>query len=461
MRKCSLFILSILITINALSQSDKDAFFIKSIYTSSLTESNCYKWLGELCTKAGPRLSGSKAANKAVNFTEEIMMGMNFDKVWLQECMVPYWTRGEKEKIFIEFPDLKNPIKLRGLSLGNSGSAPKGKRAKVVEVNSLEALEKLEDAFVKDKIIFFNRPMDPSEIRTFNAYGKAVDQRVYGPARSAAKGAVACLVRSITTSLDTFPHTGTTVFQEGVNPIPAIAISTMDADLLSNYLKETNNLEVYVENHCKSNGLRKSYNVIGEKKGTTYPNEIILVGGHLDAWDVGQGAHDDGAGCVHALEVMNTLNNLNYQPQRTLRVVLFMNEENGLAGGLKYAEISNKNKEFHVAAIESDSGGFTPKGFSCTADKSVFPSYLKALSEKFKHLESYDLYLKPGGAGADINPLRSQGGLLVGFRPDSQRYFDFHHTPNDTFDKVNKRELELGAAAITSLVYLIDRYGLK
>lgn len=458
MRNFSFILLINLLALSALSQTDQDAFFIKSIYQQSLGDSKCYQWLGELCKKAGPRLSGSAAAEDAIHLTKSMFEELHFDSIWLQECMVPHWSRGEKEKIHFTNSTTKEKVRLRGLSLGNSGAAPNGVTGEIIEVESLEELAAMKDEKIKGKIIFFNRPMDPTEIRTFNAYGKAVDQRVYGPAKASAKGAVACLVRSMTTNLDTFPHTGTTVF-ENSTPIPAIAISTVDANHLSKQLKSAT-LNGYVENHCKSFGLKKSYNLIGERKGSQFPDQIILVGGHLDAWDVGEGAHDDGAGCVHAMQVMHTFNVLNYQPKRTIRIVLFMNEENGLAGGLKYAEVSNQNNEFHLAAIESDSGGFTPRGFSCTADQRYFPSFLKQLSERFKYLEPYDLTLKPGGSGADISPLKSQGGLLIGFRPDSQRYFDFHHTANDTFDKVNKRELELGAASITSLTYLIDQYGL-
>ncbi|MEL6986349.1 MAG: M28 family peptidase [Bacteroidota bacterium] len=442
---------------NTLSQTDQDAFFIKSIYDATLSSGKCYEWLGKLCNQAGPRLSGSSAAEDAVHLTYDLLSALNPDSIWLQACEVPHWERGKPEVVYIANNGIK--IHLSALSLGNSGSSPNGLQSKVIEVKSLEGLESLSDEFVKGKIVFFNRPMDSKIIDSFNAYGGAVDQRVYGPDRAAKKGAIACLVRSMTTSLDDFPHTGTTVF-DNIDPIPAIAISTKAADLLHQQLTENKEIEVYVENHCASLPPKQSHNIIAEIKGSEFPDEIILVGGHLDAWDVGQGAHDDGSGCVQAMQVLHTFNMLNYKPKRTLRIVLFMNEENGLAGGLTYAKVSNENKEFHLAAIESDAGGFTPRGFKCSAEKEVFPALLKSLNDRFSLLEAYDLYLKPGGGGADINPLKSQGGLLIGFRPDSQRYFDYHHTANDTFDKVNKRELELGAAAISSLVYLIDFYGL-
>ena len=204
----------------------------------------------------------------------------------------------------------------------------------------------------------------------------------------------------------------------------------------------------------------KSYNVIGEIRGTEFPDEIILIGGHLDSWDIGQGAHDDGSGCVQAMEVLNTLKRLQYKPKRTIRCVLFMNEENGLGGALAYAQKSNEENEFHLAAIESDAGGFTPRGFSCDATAEVFNDKFKSFYAFSSLMEPYGISLSKGGGGADINPLKSQNGLLIGLRPDSQRYFDYHHTKIDTFEAINKRELELGAAAITSIVYLIDKYGL-
>ena len=262
-----------------------------------------------------------------------------------------------------------------------------------------------------------------------------------------------------TTRLDDIPHTGVTVYPEDGKQIPALAISTNDAELLSRLLKQET-VKVFIKSNCRKLEDALSYNVIGEIKGSEFPEEIILVGGHLDSWDVGSGAHDDGAGCVHAMDVLQLIKRLDYQPKRTIRCVLFMNEENGLAGGLTYAQASNEKGEFHLAAIESDAGGFTPRGFSCDAEDAVFTEKFKSVVEWLPLLEAYDLRFSKGGSGADIGPLKSQKGLLFGFRPDSQRYFDYHHSRIDNIEAVNKRELELGAASITSLVYLIDKYGL-
>ncbi len=441
------------------NNTEDDAFFIRTIYDVALTEGQCYPWLEHLTTKIGGRLAGSPQAAAAVEYTRQVLDTLGLDSVWLEPCMVPHWVRGEKEQVRIVNSTTLGSIDLNALALGNSiGTKAGGLLAEVVEVKSLDEVDKLGKAGITGKIVFYNRPMDPTQLRTFNAYGGAVDQRVNGPARASRYGAVATLVRSMTTKLDNVPHTGVTVFND--DPvIPALAISTSDAELLSGLLAKEK-VKIFIEASCKKLKDKLSYSVIGEIRGSEHPEEIILVGGHLDSWDVGSGAHDDGAGCVHAMDVLQILKRMNYKPKRTIRCVLFMNEENGLAGGLSYAEASNKKGEYHLAAIESDAGGFTPRGFSADGDASIFTEKFKNVIEWFPLLEAYDLTFSKGGSGADISPLKSQKGLLFGFRPDSQRYFDYHHTAADNMDAVNKRELELGAASITSLVYLIDKYGL-
>ncbi len=442
------------------TDQDKDAFFIRNIYDEALTNGNCYHWLHHLTTQIGGRLAGSPQAAAAVAYTQQMLDTLGLDEVRLQPCTVPHWVRGDEEQVRIVNSRTLGSVELNALSLGNSvGTGPGGLTAEVIEVHDLSQLEELGPTALKGKIVFFNRPMDPTQIRTFNAYGGAVDQRVFGPTEAAKQGAVAAIVRSMTTRLDDVPHTGVTVYREGNLKIPALAISTNDAELLSSLLQKES-IRVYLRNTCQTFPDKESFNVIGEIKGSTHPDEIILVGGHLDSWDVGQGAHDDGAGCVQSMDVLHLLRRIGYQPKRTIRCVLFMNEENGLGGGLAYAEASNKKGEYHLAAIESDAGGFTPRGFRTDAHESVFKEKLKKATEWLPLLEPYGLDITTGGSGADISPLKSQKGLLVGFAPDSQRYFDYHHTAIDTIDAVNKRELELGAAAITALVYLIDKYGL-
>ncbi len=458
----SLFVLSlVLITLPLLGQNDEDARFIRSIHDHSLTDSKCYAWLTHLSEHIGGRLAGSPESEAAIRYTYEELLKIA-DTVYLQPCTVPYWSRGQKESVQI-VNKAGQRQEIGGLALGNSistGSA--GIQGNIIEVHSLEEVRQLGKSNISGKIVFFNRPMDPTKIKTFQAYGGAGDQRVNGPAVAAEYGAIAAVVRSLTLQTDDVPHTGVTRYKEGIPKIPAIAISTMDADLLSTLLSEGQSPQIFIRTDCKMIDPDKaSYNVIAEIRGSQFPEEIILVGGHLDSWDVGGGAHDDGAGCVHSMQVLETLRTLQYKPKRTLRCVLFMNEENGLGGGRAYAEASNQAGEYHMAAIESDAGGFTPRGFSFDGLEENFVHLFRQVVAWEPLLDTYMLDLDKGGSGADINPLKSQGGLLVGLRPDSQRYFDFHHTANDRIDAVNKRELQLGAAAMTSLVYLLDHYGLN
>lgn len=439
---------------------DEDAFFIRDIYDHTLVSAECYSWLTYLSEEIGGRLAGSTASELAVEYTKNELESLGLDTVYLQPCEVPTWERGGSEVVRVINTPRGKSIDLKALSLGNSeGTGPEGITGEVIEFLSLDSLKASDPADIKGKIVFFNRPMDPRQIRTFYAYGGAVDQRGSGPALAARMGAAGCIVRSMTTRLDDIPHTGVTIFQEGDPMIPSMAISTNDAETLSKRLTK-GPIEIYMQNDARVGPTKISHNVIGEIRGSTYPDEIILVGGHLDSWDVGGGAHDDGAGCVHAMQVIHSLLAMDYSPKRTIRCVLFMNEENGLGGGKAYAEASNLAGEYHMAAIESDAGGFTPRGFSCDAEDDIFNTKFPNVTEWLPLLEPYGLFLQKGGSGADINPLKSQKGLLFGLRPDSARYFDFHHTATDRIDAVNKRELELGAAAMTSLVYLLDQYGI-
>jgi hypothetical protein len=300
--------------------------------------------------------------------------------------------------------------------------------------------------------------MQADLISTFEAYGGCVDQRYDGAKEAAKLGAVGTIVRSMNLRLDDLPHTGAMSYgNTPVNErIPSAAISTNDAERLSGILKIDPKVKFYFKQNCKQLKDVQSYNVIGQITGSQYPNEIIVVGGHLDSWDLGDGSHDDGAGCVQSMDVLRLLKETGVRPKRTIRVVLFMNEENGLRGGRKYAEIAKRKSEKHIFALESDSGGFTPRGFSFDG-----PDYKINQILNWKPLfEPYLVhYFKKGGSGADIGPLKNDELVLAGLRPDSQRYFDHHHAANDTFDAVNKRELELGAATMTALVYLIDKYG--
>ena len=439
--------------------TDEDAFAIKRIHDLALSEGAGFDWLQYLTRRIGGRLSGSPQAAAAVEYTAQVLDTLGLDRVERQPVLVPHWVRGEPEVVRIT-QSVVGSVDLPALALGGvSGTGPLGLSAEVIEVKSLDEVDELGEK-VRGKIVFYNGPMDPTRRNTFAAYGAAGAQRVRGPERASKYGAVAAVVRSLTTRRDDIPHTGSAYFPDGIERVPGFAISTNAADLLSRAL-QSGPVTMYLRNTSHTLADKKSYNVIGEIRGSQYPDEIILVGGHLDSWDVGSGAHDDGTGCVQSMEVLRLLRLMEYPPKRTIRCVLFMNEENGLRGGTEYARVSNEAGEYHLAAIESDRGGFSPRGFTAEGAGDDFVQRLTRVTRHAALLEPYGLYFQTGGSGADIGPLKSQGGLLFGLLPDDNRYFDYHHTPIDQPDVVNERELQLGAAAMTSLVYLLDRYGLE
>lgn len=459
--RCFLFILFLFpLTSSAQTSRDSAAFFIKEVYRQSFTELQAYKWLTTLTKDIGHRLSGTEGSVKAVNWSKSVLDTLGLDSVWLQEIKVQLWDRGEKEQVIMLSKDL-GARSLTALALGNSpGTGPDGVKGTLLEVKSLDQLKAMPDSLVKGRIVFFNRPMDVGLPSTFSAYGGAADQRVNGPAIAAKKGAVAAVIRSLSSSLDDFPHTGLTIAPDSVRGIPSVAISTNDAELVTKALTK-GPVTIVMRTTCKLMGEVTSHNVIGEIKGSVYPDEVILVGGHLDSWDVGEGAHDDGSGCVQSMEVLYRLKKNGYKPQRTIRCVLFMNEENGLAGAKKYAEEVISKNEFHLAAIETDGGGGTPQGFGCSAGADgQLDQRISFMGTYMNMLEPYYVQLQAGGGGADIGPLRPKAGILIGLRPDNARYFDYHHSENDVLENVHPRELASGSAALTSLIFLIDQYGI-
>ena len=434
-----------------------DSVFIRKIFNTALSEGKCYDVLRDLTQVVGPRLSGSAGAAKAVEYTRAVMVQQQFDNVFLQNVLVPHWVRGAKEEAWIA--DGKQKTNVPVAALGGSVSTPKtGIKGKVIEVKSFQELRQLGTEKVKGKIVFFNRPMDPTKLNTFEAYGGAVEQRGAGASEAAKLGAIGAIVRSMTTRLDNIPHTGSMRYASGAPIIPATAISTNAAELLSKTLKQNPETEFYFKQSCETLPDAPSHNVIGELKGAKNATQYLVVGGHLDSWDFAQGAHDDGSGCVQSIEAVRLLKVLDYKPNNTLRAVMYMNEENGLKGGIAYADSAKSRKEKHLAAIESDRGGFTPLGFGIVGT----PAQKAKIQTWARLFAPYGLHeIGPGGGGADIGPLGPQGTVLLGLIPDSQKYFDYHHAANDTFDKVSKRELELGAASMAAMLYLIDKYGVE
>ena len=445
------------ISINIFSQEDANT--IRTIYDNSLINGKSYQWLDYLSNQIGGRLSGSLNAEKAVYWTKSELEKLGLDKVWLQPVMVPKWVRGNPEFAYIETAPGKT-TNVNICALGGSIATPaSGLKANIIEVKDFDDLERLGKSNIEGKIVFYNRPMDETLIDTFKSYGGCVNQRYEGAVHASKYGAVGVIVRSMNLVLDDLPHTGSMTYGDIPvdNRIPSAAISTNDAELLSTMLKLDNDIKFYFKQNCKQFKDVLSYNVIGELTGSEFPDEYIVVGGHLDSWDLGDGSHDDGAGCVQSMDVIRLLKLSGITPKRTIRVVLFMNEENGLRGAKKYAEESFAKGENHIFALESDAGGFSPRGFYFDADQNNFDQIL-GWKDLFKPYLIH--FFELGGSGADVGPLKTPNNVLSGLKPDSQRYFDHHHSSSDTFDAINKRELELGAATITSLVYLIDKYGI-
>jgi carboxypeptidase Q len=454
--------ISIIFTSYHLSSQVKDTVKVRpyesiagQIITEGLKTCKAYTLLHELTTDIGHRLVGSADAAKAVEWGKKTMKDLGFQNVHTEPCMVPHWVRGQIEEASIITSTGKNvPINICALG-GSVGTDVDGITAGVIKVKSFDELKSLGDK-ATGKIIFFNRPMDRSKINPGEAYGGAVNQRSIGAVEAARVGGVASLVRSMTMRLDDVPHTGAMRYNDSIPKVPSAAISTIGANLLDSLLSVDKNLKIRIKLTCQTLPDVESANVVGELTGSEKPEEIIVVGGHLDSWDKGQGAHDDGAGCAHSMEALRILKELGLKPKRTIRVILFMNEEFGLNGGIAYAK-EDHHGEKHICAIETDAGGFTPRGFGVGADSVNFPKFAR-----------WSYLLDPidagritrGGGGADISELGRTGVITIGLRVDGQRYFDYHHSNNDTIDKVNDRELELGATAIAIFAYVIAQEGI-
>jgi carboxypeptidase Q len=455
MKKIIYLLTGVIICLTARAQDD--AVMIKKITDDVLTNGKAYEYLRILCKDVGPRLSGSPQAAKAVEATKKMMDDLQLDKVWLQECMVPHWVRGKKEEAKIIYAGGKT-YKLDVTALGNSvGSGDKGITANVIEVKNFDELYALGEKVIKGNIVFFNHPFNQTYVNTFNAYGEAGKYRWAAPSIAAKYGAVGTIVRSMASNINDYPHTGVLGYNDTFPKIPAIAISTLDAEYLSKALMNKMEKKVFFRTNCKMLPDVKSYNVIGEIKGSEFPDEFITVGGHLDSWDLAEGAHDDGAGCVQSIEVLRVFKALGIKPKRTIRAVMFMNEENGGKGADKYFEEAKAKNEKHLFAMESDEGGFTPRGFGIDATKEVLEK-IKSWLPLFKPYGVHEIH--EGGGGADIGDLKKIGAVLSNIAPDTQRYFDVHHAATDTLESVSERELKLSAAMMAALIYLVDKYGL-
>lgn len=435
-----------------------DSTMIRRISDDIMLNGTCYNNLHTLCKNIGHRLSGSAQAAQAVIWGQKAMETAGADRVWLQAVDVPKWVRG-KESLKLPLGPNNSYISVPMLSLGNSeGTKGKVMKANIIMVSSFEEFKNLTEAEVQGKFVFFNYRFRQDWISTFSGYGDAVKYRWATPSIAAAKSAAGVIIRSISTGADDVPHTGSMHYSDTTRKIPEVAIGNQTADELEAACKNRKEVTAVLQSECHMDGIARSYNVIGEIKGSEHPEEIIVVGGHLDSWDVGEGAHDDGAGCVQSIEVIRTLKALGIQPKRTIRAVLFMNEENGTRGGAAYADSALKNKEKTILALETDAGGFSPRGFGTEGMKPNQKLRVQGYAPLFLPYGVYDFSKDEGGA--DISFLGKQGVPMMGLLPDPQRYFDLHHTNSDTFEQVNHRELKLGAVAMTSMIYLVSEYGL-
>jgi carboxypeptidase Q len=454
-------VLLLLISPALLFAQTEDSAFIKKMADEILTNGKAYENLRVLCKSVGARLSGSAGMYRAEDWAVKTLQAAGADKVYKQQCMVPHWVRGGKEEAYIEYKNkngAQQKMMLDVLALGNStGTAKNGIKAPLIMISNYDELEQKKDA-VKGKIVFYSNGFNATNISTGKSYGESGVYRRSGPARAAKYGAVGVLIRSLSISTDNNPHTGATLYDSTAAKIPCAAMGLRDADKLTALLKTGTSCQAFIKTAGYFLPDTIGNNIIGEIKGTEQPEKIITIGGHLDSWDAAEGAHDDGTGCVHSIEVLRVMKAIGYKPKHTIRIVLFANEENGLRGGNKYAEVAKVNNEQHLFALESDAGGFTPRGFGFTGSEEQFAK-LRSWLPLFLPYGVYQF--TNGGGGADVGPLNKTFKTPVaGFDPDDQRYFDLHHARNDVFENVHKRELELGAINMAALIYLIDKYGL-
>jgi carboxypeptidase Q len=412
------------------------------IIGAALTSDVAYKRLAWLTDRIGNRLSGSESLTRAIEWAVSEMKRDRLDNVRAEKVMVPHWVRGE------ESLELIQPVgrKLSMLGLGNSvGTPPEGVTAEAVVVRSFDELEALGER-VRGKIVVYNVP--------FTTYGQTVAYRGGGPSRAAKYGAVAVVVRSVTpVSLQT-PHTGSLRYSDDQPKIPAAAVTIEGAELLQRMQERGEHpvLRLKMEAHFLPDA--ESANVVAELKGREKPDEVVVVGGHIDSWDVGQGAHDDGGGCIVSWEAVRLLKELGLRPRRTIRVVLFTNEENGVRGGNGYAAAHKAEMANHVLAIESDIGVFRPTGFGLSEKAS--PQARADFVEIAKLLSNIRAdHIDPDGEGTDISPMMKEGVTGASLNVDFSHYFDIHHTQADTFDKVNPQELAACVAAMAVMAYVV------
>lgn len=426
---------------------------VERIVQSALGGNDAWSKMEQLCDGIGHRLSGSPQLEKAIDWAMAAMQQDGLDNVRREKVMVPHWVRGEESATLIDPSHM--PLCVLGLG-GSVGTPPEGITAPILVVADADELESLGEK-VKGKIVLFNNPMPPYDPEKGSGYGTAVKYRHKGAQLCGKQGAVASLVRSVTARSLRTPHTGGTSYGDCEIKIPTAALCTEDAELLARLQRRGMTPVVNLKMGAQTLPDAESANVIGELRGREKPEEIVVLSGHLDSWDVGQGAHDDGGGCVSVMEALHVLRKLNLAPRRTIRVVLWTNEENGLRGAKQYVIDHADEMKNHVFAIESDGGVFAPQGFSleCSdADRAVHA--LAGVNELLALIPSLGpLKAIAGGSGADIGEMKPFGVILMGHDVEGSSYFDYHHTPADTLDKVSPQHLSQNVALLAATAYML------
>ncbi len=451
-----LTILTSLVTIPAVAGEREGEVPLEEVTTrlraDGMRDGQAMALLTELCEQAPHRLAGTAGGRVAEALGRTWMERFGFQEIREETFEVRRWERGPVERASMDVPDAGR-LPLAVCALGGAVGTPEGGiTAPVIEVQELKEISARADE-VKGKIVFLNRPMDPTHVSTFRAYGGAADQRVHGASAAAKHGAVGVVVRSMTLKHDDVPHTGIMIYRDDAPKIPAAALGLESADRLSEMLKAHPDLTLSLELSAQEHPPVEARNTLGQITGAEHPEEVVVLGCHLDAWDKGCGAHDDGAGCAQAVEALRLLGRLGLPMRRTVRVVLYMDEEMGGVGGKAYAKSEARKAEPHVYAIESDRGGFVPVGFTVNAEDHVVEGLRRRYLPLLEPLGIH--YVERGGGGVDIGPLKRIGCTNIGLVPDSQRYFDVHHSDNDVLDAVNPRELQLGAVAMAAFAFML------
>ncbi|GAB1489107.1 M28 family peptidase [Opitutaceae bacterium] len=456
--RCLALALTMVSLSGAFAANAEPAATVDRLFAEALGRGEAKGRLNELVARFPGRFSGTETLRGAEQWAAEQFRAIGLADVRLQAAQAPNWTRGTIARCVAEAPGTP-PLELAFLAIGGSVGTPVGGvRAEVLRVETIDQLRALDSAKVRGRIVFCDARLDASLSDTFEAYRRVSDTRRRAAALGGELGALAVLVRSMTTAVDDAPHTGSMTYDTGKPQIPAAALSTLAANRLTELMSAGRTVEINLEMDCRPLPDATVHNVIGELRGTEFPEKILLIGAHLDSWDVSPGAHDDGAGIVQVMEVFRMMKALGLKPRHTWRAVLFANEEFGKAGAIKYLSDALAAGEEHFLAIESDVGGFAPIGLQFGSLRGDLP----ARAARWRPiLEPHGLYrFEPGEGGPDLRAMQLKGIPVAGLITQSHRYFDLHHTPLDTLDQINERELHAGAAALACLAWLADQDGL-